>query len=234
MNDRLEIRDSKVFGNGWLWPVQDTYCWEYFNRTGTSNDPALLPDRILQYVKNKNSVLQAGGNSGLYAKIYSMHFNKVYTFEPDDLWYECLIHNASSDNVYPVQCCIGNGLGSLSISPAPDAWGGSRNLGAMRVAGAGDIPQIKIDALNLNPDLIHLDIEGFEQSAIESAINTIERCKPVIVIEMNSFLAEYYGYSEDAIFNLIKPFGYRKVKEWVEHNENVGTAYQTSDILYTI
>lgn len=230
MNDKLEIRNSTLLGDGWLWPKQDKFCWEFFNR----KEPATFPNEILSYVKGRNSVIQAGGNSGLYAKIYAEHFDNVYTFEPDHEWFECLIHNAPADNIFKFQCCLGSGTDGLNISPPPNAWGGEENLGAIRVTGSGNIPQLKIDSLNLRPDLIHLDVEGFEQSAIESAISTIERCKPVIVIEMNSYLSEYYGYSEDSIFNLIKPFGYRKVKEWVEGNQYVGTKYQTSDILYSI
>lgn len=234
MNSKLEIRNSEVFGHGFLWPKQDKLCWEYFNRIGTSNDPALFPNEVLPYVSGRNSVIQAGGNSGLYANIYSRHFDKVYTFEPDHEWFACLSHNAPANNVFKFQCCLGNDTRSLAVSPPPDAWGGDENLGAMRVTGEGSIPQLKIDSLGLSPDLIHLDIEGFEQSAIEGAIETIERCKPVIVIEMNSFLGEFYGYSEESTFNLISPFGYRKVKEWVEANQNTGTKYQTSDILYSV
>jgi FkbM family methyltransferase len=234
MNNKLEIRNSSVFGDEFLWPKKDIHCWEYFNRTGTSNDPATFPNEVLQYVTGRSSVIQAGGNSGLYANLYSKHFDRVYSFEPDHDWFECLVHNAPANNVFKFQCCIGNDTRGLSVSPPPDAWGGVENLGAMRVTGEGNIPQLKIDSLGLSPDLIHLDIEGFEQSAIEGAIETIKRSKPVIVIEMNSFLSEFYGYSEDAIFKLISPFGYRKVKEWIEDNQNIGTKYQTSDILYSV
>jgi FkbM family methyltransferase len=188
----------------------------------------------MQYVDGRSTVIQAGGNSGLYAKLYANHFENVYTFEPDSKWFQCLTHNANADNIFKFQCCLGNDQDGLAISPPPDTWGGDKNLGAIRVVGGGNIPQLKIDSLNLRPDLIHLDIEGYEQAAIQGALATIEKYKPVIVIESNDFLNKFYGHCEHDAFKLIEPFGYKKVMEWVENNQNAGTQYQTSDILYSV
>ena len=40
-----------------------------------------------------------------------------------------------------------------------------------------------IDSLNLNPDLIQLDVEGFEENALKGAFDTIMRSRPIIIIE---------------------------------------------------
>jgi hypothetical protein len=61
------------------------------------------------------------------------------------------------------------------------------------------IPMITIDSLGLDDiDLMQLDLEGFEYDALVGARETIERCKPVIIVESTSdnvdtFLAEF-GY----------------------------------------
>jgi len=64
----------------------------------------------------------------------------------------------------------------------------------------GDVVMCTIDSLNLEKcDLIHLDIEGYEGKALLGAANTIQKFKPVIIIERNSG-ASY-----------LESLGYRKV-----------------------
>jgi hypothetical protein len=41
--------------------------------------------------------------------------------------------------------------------------------------------------------LIHLDIEGYEYFALLGAVNTIKKCKPVIVVEMWDQLDNRFG-----------------------------------------
>ena len=84
---------------------------------------------------------------------------------------------------------------------------------ALQTQQSGNIPQITIDSLNQNPDLIHLDIEGYEGFALEGAVETIKRSKPMIVLETNN-LGESYGYSDSKIFNLLESLDYKIVYDW--------------------
>jgi hypothetical protein len=55
-----------------------------------------------------------------------------------------------------------------------------------RIADANrfHIPMLAIDSLNLDAcDLIQLDVEGYEQFAIQGARRTIEAHRPVIIAE---------------------------------------------------
>ena len=65
-----------------------------------------------------------------------------------------------------------------------------------------NIPQMRIDDLNLSScDLIHLDVEGSEDRVLKGAINTLQKFKPVIILE--SLNAEGY--------ELIYSLGYGKI-----------------------
>jgi len=44
---------------------------------------------------------------------------------------------------------------------------------------------IKIDDLNLSPDIIKMDLEGWELNALLGCVNTIKRCLPYFLIEYN-------------------------------------------------
>jgi len=80
---------------------------------------------------------------------------------------------------------------------------------------------IKIDDLNLKPDLIKLDIEGYEMKAILGAAKTINKFKPLIYIENPSKTVDKffknYGYKK-FIFN-------KKLKKILEVNKNDKTIY---------
>jgi len=83
------------------------------------------------------------------------------------------------------------------------------------------VHSIKIDDLNLKPDLIKLDIEGYEMKAILGAAKTINKFKPIIYIENPSKTIDKffknYGYKK-FIFN-------RKLKKILEVNKNDKNIY---------
>ena len=49
-----------------------------------------------------------------------------------------------------------------------------------------EIKTITIDKLSLKPDLIKIDAEGYEFEIVKTAIKTINRTKPILIIEFNS------------------------------------------------
>jgi len=63
-----------------------------------------------------------------------------------------------------------------------------------------------IDSLNLNPDLIQLDVEGFEENAIRGAQKTIMRSRPIIIIEQKKLAKNGMNDAEIAI--MIQRMGY--------------------------
>jgi FkbM family methyltransferase len=216
----LELRSGKLLGKDWLWPADDVTTWRFLNKEIHKFEEieyraASLPNEIsaLLSTEERNLVIQAGGNSGLYPKLYSKQFKKVITFEPDTRWFACLCYNAPETNIFKFQSCLGNSFTNLGLAPNLEVTGGDKNLGALQTQQSGNIPQITIDSLNQDPDLIHLDIEGYEGFALEGAVETIKRAKPMIVLETNN-LGESYGYSDDKIFNLLESLDYKIVYDW--------------------
>jgi len=168
--------------DGWWWPKTDKRCWSYMQRFPD------LPQRVAQYVKNLDTAIQAGGNAGFYTKQYAKLFSSVYTFEPDFINFHCLTRNVTEHNVVKIQSCIGNerGLTNLHIDEG--------NRGKNYIEGSGIYPILKIDDLNVNQcSLIHLDIEGYEYNALLGAIDTIERCRPTVVVEIWDVLTNRFG-----------------------------------------
>jgi FkbM family methyltransferase len=203
----LEFRPSDKHSGEWLWPADEFIAWRYLHKSSWD-----LPARISNICKDRSLVIQAGGNGGLYPKQYSQLFDTVLTFEPDYRNFTCLSYNVPELNVFKFQACLGNESKFLNFGYNP-RWE-NENRGAMKVQPLGNtVPQITIDSLNVNPSLIHLDIEGYEGFAIEGAEKTIKRSRPVIVLETNGS-GDEYGWPQEKIDSLILSWGYKILVDW--------------------
>jgi len=201
-----EIRNSRKLKRNFLWPKEDVWCWRHINKKGNID----LPYRIEKYCNQKTVVIQAGGNAGLYPYIYSSLFETVYTFEPDKTNYYCLQENNKGiDNVIHSNVALGSKEDYIDLE-FNSTWN-EKNTGAVQVSGSGDIKMITIDSLNLAPDLIHFDLEGFEGPALEGSINTIRSYRPVIALETNGS-GDKYDWYQTRIDKMLYDEGYKIIE----------------------
>jgi FkbM family methyltransferase len=182
-----------------LWITQDRGGFGTPGRDGPINDWQQNVKKIMEHSFGRGVVIQAGGNCGMYARFYNKYFNNVHTVEPEELNFKCLNHNTKDfKNINAYNAALGDKEGFVKIS-----GGGYRNCGTFRVREIKEddvsIPMITIDSMSLpHVDLIHLDLEGFEEKALKGAIETIKKFKPTIITERNrgnTFLREM-GYTE--------------------------------------
>lgn len=202
----------EALGRTWQWPAEDTECWPVI--FDWSPDLETVFSIVERSGKLFQSCVQAGGNMGVWPAILARRFTDVYTFEPDPRCFPYLVENVRNQaNVYYYQAALGSRREHVSMT---NLSGEETNLGAQypeRVDESQDgIPTIRIDDLGLsNCDLICLDIEGYELFALQGGFNTIEKCKPVIVVE-DKGLSEKFGYAKGEIEkDLYKWFGYEVV-----------------------
>ena len=209
------MENEIVLHKGIYWPKKDgsmEITSEYAHTDSTCyhlmNIFQHIPDRVSRYVDKKNVLVQAGGNAGYYVKLYASIFEKVYTFEPLPVNFYCLNLNVTSPNVFKFQACLGDKHQCLEMKNTHDTHG----HGGSHVIGIGDVPTMRIDDLNLiECNLIHLDIEGFEQFAILGAIETLKRCKPVVCIEDYEPWKIRYNTSLKSVEDILFSLGYTRV-----------------------
>ena len=161
------------------------------------------------FLKIKRTVLQAGGNCGIYTREYAQHYENVYTFEPDVTNMNCLVLNTSDcNNIIKFQACLGESQGMTAIqNPLEIMDIGSIHVKTPKelhenmlvVESKANIPILTIDDIAFSTlDLIHLDIEGYELFALKGGSNTIKKYKPVIVLEVcEDGHSEKYGYNRN-------------------------------------
>lgn len=157
-------------------------------------------DETLKIVPARNAAIQAGGNLGFFPKRLAEEFEAVYCFEPDPHLFRITSATACEANVIKFQAALGNERQLIRTSHRRrDPSGRAEHEGLTHVAGTGIIPTLRIDDLALaHCDLIYLDIEGFELHALAGAEKTIQRCRPVIAIELNGNCL-HYGHTEEQI-----------------------------------
>lgn len=221
LSENVEIRDGELLHN-WLWHKKDQAGWLFYNlEKYFYNDieyhPYSFPIDITNEFCNKRSVaLTAGANSGLYAKHLAALFETVLAFEPDPVWFDCLMYNAPENNITKCQIALGREFSWINIKNNPDAPCAGENECANRVDGTGGIQQIPIDSLNIDLDLIILDVEGYEGFVLQGAEQTIKRSKPVIVVELHKHFdfGEYYNFPNQQVHELLLSFNYKLVRDY--------------------
>ncbi len=174
-----------------LWITLDSKAF-----SGPLRDWSIDRDNFLKYVKEKNTIIQAGGNCGMYARFYGNYFETVYSFEPDPSNYHCLQYNCQGEKYHLYNVALGKEKGKATLQFPKKKF---RNAGIWQVVEDqdGNVDIITIDSLNLkNCNLMHLDVEGYESNVLLGAKNTIEKFHPVIILEAGhgSEIAETYGY----------------------------------------
>lgn len=168
-------------------------------------------DSFLRGITNRDVVIQAGGNCGMYARFYGRYFNQVYSFEPHPLNFECLQRNCQEEKYHLYNVALGHTNSKCEIQGTGKS---GRNVGRFQVSESsnGDVDLITLDSLNLSQcNLIHLDIEGFEENALVGAMTTIVKFKPKIILE--------FGNGREVIESL----GYKLVEkldmDWIFEKE---------------
>lgn len=164
-------------------------------------------DEVMEYVHKRNACVQAGGHVGMYPIKLSKYFKTVYTFEPNDSNYECLVKNVSS---YPNIVTINKGLSNKTteelflVDESPD---GRKNSGAAFVKdGDFDLPSFTKEVVRIDDviteeiNFIQLDVEGHEYEVLQGAAETIKKYKPIIMVEGH--------IKHEKMLALLKSWGY--------------------------
>jgi FkbM family methyltransferase len=196
--DLCHIRQDTVSGFGpWVWRNVDLRAGDGGAWKGPKEDWETRGGHVevLLSMPRHRTVIQAGGNQGMYPRLLAEAFERVYTFEPDGLNFFCLVQNCQKDNIFKFQAAVGHTFSFVDLDRQGD------NTGGYTIKPGGSIPIVPIDAFGFQDvDLIMLDVERAELSALHGATETIKRSWPVIVLEC--------GNTQD-IQDFLIPLGYQ-------------------------
>jgi FkbM family methyltransferase len=141
-----------------------------------------------------------GSNIGNHTIFAAQHLgaSKVIPFEPNPLAYELLIQNVLVNRLRDVVSFDFIGYGA-----SDEAAGGfgmqkrNRNLGAAKMReGEGDVEVLRADEAlaEIEPDFIKIDVEGMEMKALRGLSGVMDRCRPILMVEVDQ---ENYAAFDD-------------------------------------
>lgn len=131
-----------------------------------------------------SSLIQAGGNSGLYPVLFTEFFNPVITFEPNPVNFHCLVNNCQIPNVIKFNAALGAKNGR--VRSVELFWSNTGMNKVEEVSDSDYIPMTTIDSFEFQDvGMIQLDVEGFEFEVLKGAMKTIKNNRPVIMVETN-------------------------------------------------
>ncbi len=202
-------------------------------------DSHLMP--VLEDVarKRQGTAVDVGAHLGLVSAAMAKHFRRVISFEPNDFNYRMLVANVSINRLLHVECnktplfskAVHLSLGKPEVQEIPlpiksnrdfDGFAAS-NLGAYSFtqdgteifpATARTLDSYKLDDVAF----LKIDAQGADGEIVRGAIDTIRRCRPVVVFEWEDLLSRKYETSLEDVMRLFQ-----------EANYNVDVLNQTNE-----
>lgn len=193
---------------GWWFPDGETHFQKMLDKSVAKGGPARyqwqVRDRSMRYCQQRRLALDIGANVGLWSRDLCAWFTKVTAFEPVALFRDCLIKNVTSDNFSIEPFALGDINTRASMIITQD------NMGHTHVdpdsIGTGDIAVRCLDELQLiDVDYIKMDCEGFEYRVIQGARDTIQRNRPIVVVEQKPH--DMYAQNQFVAIDLLKSLG---------------------------
>jgi len=195
----------KILSNGAAVIDGDTHHAVWVEECGLVHDQ-WFAGQITKHLNPSDVVVEGGANIGTLTKAMLGAGATVLAFECNPEAVECLLHNCQSETLTV--------YGGCALGESPDEMvtiHREENAGATFATLGGEVPCYTIDELGLDScKLIKLDVEGFEPRVLRGARETIARCRPVLIVEVNKSALQRAGESEDSLLSLIESFGY----EW--------------------
>lgn len=188
---------------GGLWFPENDNLFSRLVEAGHEWEPENINAAIVA-ADGRKLALDIGAHVGLYTRKLAEHFEHVIAIEP--VHGEALELNTKEfTNVERLLCAVSDVKESVGFSDVLP------NTGTVHVAGNGNVPCIVLDDLNLEPDLIKIDVEGYELKALTGAIETLKKFKPVVLAECNGHCRRY-GSTERDLQNYLGGLGYTMVR----------------------
>lgn len=156
--------------------------------------------------------VDVGGHVGILSRLMAMDFTSVASFEPVPENIECFRRNVTAPNVKLHEMALGRAPGFVSIRNH------NENSGCWR-ADVGDSIELRtLDSFILSPDLLKLDVEGYEGEVLLGAKETLARSAPVVIFEDNGLGEKFYGTDWVDPKSVLTEAGYRFRKR-IERDE---------------
>lgn len=201
------IRQTK---EGWWIIDGDTHLSKWVEESGRlDHDQNVLP-LLYRYVRPRDTVIDIGANIGTMAKAFADWVGSkghLYCFEPQNEAHECLVKNVPEARAF----CYALGEERSMAAITKDQNRGASYLSAIADEGLS-VNVETLDSfstvLNVPPDFIKIDAEGYELKILKGGIKTIQKHKPILFLEVNEFALKRQGTFPEHLRQFVESLGY--------------------------
>jgi FkbM family methyltransferase len=204
------VNDSKlIVKTGMTHATGNLYCGLY-----EFEDMAF----VLHYLRSSDLFLDIGANIGSFSILASSAVGaRSVSIEPIPATYNQLVNNVSlnqiTELVRALNIGVGNKNGQLKFSSTQGATNhvlvnGSDAAGAVTV----DVRTLDSILQDESPDLLKIDVEGFETQVVEGAANILsEKTLRAVIMELNGSGSKY-DFDEDLLHQKMLSYGFQTYK----------------------
>ena len=172
--------------HGWWFPDQDTHFAGMLKKSIQKGGGPVYQQSVRQQsidlTPSRTLALDIGANVGLWSRDLTKAFAHVISFEPVSDFRDCLVKNVPASNLEVRGCALGEEDTFINMIITVENTGHSHvDTSTM---GHGTTPMYRLDSLELPKiDYIKIDCEGYENTILRGARQTIMRDRPVMVVE---------------------------------------------------
>ena len=168
-------------------------------------------------VKEGMTVVDIGANIGYYSLILSDLVGKkgkVISIEPEPENFRLLLKNINANNksnINSVKRALSDKDGAIDFFISEEHKGDHRSYDSGDKRKKIKVKSICLDAFlgsKIKPDIIKMDIQGAEYSAIKGMENTLKKKDVILLMEFSPSLIEKSGNSPKELLNLIEKMGF--------------------------
>ena len=149
--------------------------------------------RLLRHlIDARRNAVDAGANKGVYTYFLARHARHCFAYEPNPKIHAILARACRGANVTVSNVALADQSGEAVLMVPIRSGRISNQTASLRAdtAGAGAHLEVPVAARRLDDEkvgdvgFIKIDVEGFERAVIEGASDTIRRCRPVLLVEI--------------------------------------------------
>lgn len=190
---KLKVADDIYIYKNYLLPIDHFEASVFYHKHG------LETIQDIESIKDKD-IIDVGGFIGDSCLVLSSLTNKhVYTFESVSENYELLLKTIALNdlkNIVPEKIALGAEKKEIEINIA-GSCSSIVTPSALKVDGRETVMMTSLDLYMkehplINPGLIKVDIEGFEQEFLKGATATIKKYKPILLISIYHNVDDFF------------------------------------------
>lgn len=203
------------------WLLLDQNCWKTLYLRYEPDTVRILRENL----RRGQTFWDVGANYGLMSLFVASIVGptgNVVSFEPAPESYKLLTRNiAFSPNIEARPYAVGNEDGMVTMSVQGSSTGSSLVKKVVELSQSyhdvpileASVPIYRLDTLveqiAFKPDVIKIDIEGFEVEALRGAQMMLEEIRPTLIIEIHPLQIELSGARETEMFDILERSRYR-------------------------